>query len=65
MSEYIYQVIIIAVILLYPIWRIFKRTGLNPLFSFSVFIPFIGIFVSGLILTFATWKLNAVEEGES
>jgi len=65
MQEYIYQVIFIAVILLYPIWRIFKRTGLNPLLSLSVFIPYVGILVSGLILAFATWKLNAAQEGES
>ena len=66
MQEHIIEeVIVYAILLLYPVWRIFKRAGLNPALSLTVLIPAVGMFVSGLILARSTWKLNArSEEGK-
>ena len=58
MEEYIYEMIGIAILILFPVWRIFKRAGLNPLFSLSMFIPFVGILASGLILSFSKWNIG-------
>lgn len=62
MENYITEVIVLAILLLYPVWRIFKRAGLNPALSLTVLIPAVGTLVSGLILALSTWKLNARPE---
>lgn len=43
-----------VILLLYPVWRIFKRAGLNRALSLTVLIPFGGFLVSGLILAIST-----------
>jgi hypothetical protein len=63
MEEYAIEVIVSAILLLYPVWRIFKRAGLNPALSFTVLIPVVGMLVSGLILALSTWKLSTRPEG--
>jgi hypothetical protein len=65
MQEHIIeQAIMVAILLLYPIWRIFKRAGLNPALSLTVLIPGVGMLITGLILALSTWKLNARSEGD-
>jgi len=63
MEEYAIEVIVSAILLLYPVWRIFKRAGLNPAPSLTVLIPVVGMLVSGLILALSTWKLSTRPEG--
>jgi len=63
MEEYAIEVIVSAILLLYPVWRIFKRAGLNPALSLTVLIPVVGMLVSGLILALSTWKLSTRPEG--
>ena len=58
MEDYIYEMVGIAILILFPVWRIFKRAGLNPLLSLSMFIPFVGILASGLILSFSRWSVE-------
>lgn len=43
------------VFVLFPVWRIHKRAGLNPGLSLLVLIPFVGILVSALVLVFSPW----------
>ena len=65
MEEYAIEFIVYAILLLYPVWRIFERAGLNPMLSLTILIPAVGMLVSGLILALSTWKLNArPEEGK-
>lgn len=64
MEAYIIEIIVYAILLFYPAWRIFKRAGLNPALSLTVLIPAVGMFVGGLILALSTWKLNARPEGD-
>ena len=64
MEGFIYQAIAIAVLLLFPAWRIFQRAGLNPTLSFTLFIPIVGMLFAGLVLALSTWNLQAETEGE-
>lgn len=66
MQEYIIdQVIFIAIVALYPVWRIFKRAGLHPALSLTVLIPVVGLLVSGLVLALSTWKLSERPAGDN
>ena len=58
MESYIYQVLALGVLLFYPLWRIFKRAGLSPALSLTIFIPYVGVLISGLVLALSSWKLN-------
>jgi hypothetical protein len=43
---------IIAVILIYPTWRIFGRAGFHPALSLLLFVPGIGLLIVLFILGF-------------
>lgn len=64
MEYIVIEIIAVAILLLYPVWRIFKRAGFNPALSLTILIPFIGFIVSGLILALSSWKLKPAQEGE-
>ena len=65
MEDVIIEVVATAILLLYPMWRIFGRAGLNPALSLVVLIPFLlGFFLCGLILAASQWKLNLGIEDE-
>jgi hypothetical protein len=59
MEELMIQIIAIAIFLLFPVWRIYGKAGLNPAMSLTVLIPWIGILVCGLILVFSKWQAQA------
>lgn len=44
----------VVVVLVFPLWRIFKRAGKHPAFSLLVFMPF-GLLIVTLILSFSRW----------
>ena len=48
--------LILALIVMFPLWRIFKRAGFNPALSLLVFVPWIGILVVTAILAFGEWR---------
>jgi hydrogenase-4 membrane subunit HyfE len=48
-------VVVTAVLLLFPLWRIHKRAGLHPALSLLVLIPPFGILLSGLVLAISRW----------
>lgn len=45
----------IGPIVLYPLWRIFGRTGLPPALSLIVLLPIAGPLFVSCILAFARW----------
>lgn len=51
----IYQAVLIGMILIVPVWKIYKKAGLNPALSFILFIPLIGMFIVYVILSFSDW----------
>lgn len=64
MTEFIFVLIIDAVLFLYPMWRIYKRAGINRFLSLTVLIPYLGLFICTIILAASTWKLSVVAQGE-
>jgi amino acid permease len=64
MTEFIFSLIINAILLLYPMWRIYKRAGLNRFLSLTVLVPYAGLFISTIILAASTWNLSVATKGE-
>jgi len=64
MEGLLIEVIALAALILFPVWKIFKRAGLNPVLSLTVLIPYVGFLISGIILAASSWKLDNVTQGE-
>ena len=47
--------VIFGVLMLYPVYNIFKRAGLNTRFSVLTLIPFMGLLIVTAILAHSTW----------
>lgn len=54
-AEIIGWAVIVAALLLVPVWRIHKRAGLFPAMSLLILVPFVGVVASSLILAFSRW----------
>ncbi len=61
MQELLYETLLIIILLFYPTWRIYGRAGLNKNFSFTLLIPFVGIFVCAAILAYSAWHVKSLE----
>jgi len=64
MEELIIQAIVLALLFLFPVWRIFQRAGLNPAISLTVLIPYVGFLLSGIILAVSKWQLGVATQGD-
>jgi hypothetical protein len=51
-------------VVVYPVWRIYARAGLNPALSLFLAIPFLGWFLVLGILTYAKWPATATPQQE-
>lgn len=47
--------VIFGLLVVYPVWRVYERAGLNPLFALLVFFPGIGWMLALLPLAFQDW----------
>jgi len=47
--------IILALLLIVPLWMIYKKAGKNPAFSLFLFIPYLGLLIVAIILAFSRW----------
>lgn len=45
-----------SLFLLYPLWIICRRAGLNPYWALLVFIPYIGVMAVAVALGSLQWK---------
>jgi hypothetical protein len=45
----------LAVLLVIPVWRIFRRAGLHPALSLLLFIPGLGVLIVSVVLAFSRW----------
>lgn len=48
--------IIFLLLFLYPMWRIFKKAGVNPFFSLVLLVPIVGFLLVSAILAFSNWQ---------
>ena len=53
--EYVIKYQLIGLLIIIPLYKIFKKAGFNPALSFNIFIPYIGFVIIGLILAFSQW----------
>lgn len=51
--------LIVAAVLVVPLWRIFGRAGFNPAWSLLVFLPWVGLLIVVLVLAFGDWPSAA------
>ncbi len=54
---------LLALLVVYPLWRIHARAGLNRLLSLFVFVPFFGGLIVLAILAFSHWPAVEGEGG--
>jgi len=47
--------VIVALLVIFPCWKIYQRVGLNPALSLLIFIPALGWWIAGAILAFSRW----------
>jgi hypothetical protein len=45
----------VSFLVILPLWRIYDRAGINPLWALLVFLPVVGLFLPLLVLAFARW----------
>jgi len=55
------QYLIYVVLILYPTWRILKRSGLNPAWAYLVLLPGLGPFAVLIILVYSNWPSSKKE----
>jgi hypothetical protein len=58
MEDVVIGAVVSAVLFLFPLWRIFSRAGLSPLWSLIILLPG-GALITPLILAFARWPNTA------
>jgi hypothetical protein len=49
------EMVMLAIVVVVPLFRIMRKTGLNPMLSFIIFIPGLGYLAVLGILAFAQW----------
>ena len=45
----------LAALLIIPVWRIFRRAGLQPALALLLLVPGLGVLIVSLILAFSRW----------
>ena len=56
MTNTLEEIFCLALLLLIPAWKIFKKAGLNQYYCLLVLIPYLGVFIAALILAITKWK---------
>lgn len=61
--EFLFALITLILVIV-PLWRIFKRAGFNPFLSLLVIIPILGPIIVSCVLSFAEWPASKKVEGK-
>jgi hypothetical protein len=51
--------LVVALLVIFPCWKIFRRVGLNPALTLFIFVPGLGWWIAGAILAFSNWPAVA------
>jgi hypothetical protein len=54
--------LVVALLVIFPCWKIFQRAGLNPALSLFIFVPVLGWWIAGAILAYSKWPAVVVTE---
>ena len=52
-------------LLLIPIRRIYTRAGINPIWSLTIFFPYLGLFLCLAILAASDWNFHIYKENNN
>jgi len=55
--------LVIALVVIFPCWKIFQRVGLNPALTLFIFVPVVGWWIAGAILAYSKWPAVVVVGG--
>ena len=58
-EEILIETIFLAVFILFPVWKIYKRAGLNPYLSLTLLIPAFGFLIATVILAVSKWDIRS------
>jgi hypothetical protein len=58
MEDIIIETIVLAVLLIFPFWKVYSRAGLNPYLSLTLLIPGFGLLIVSIILAVSKWEVN-------
>jgi type VI protein secretion system component VasK len=56
-------ILLFNVLIVWPLWRVLRRAGLNPLWALAVFIPLVGEVIVFGLLTFKRWPALPPRKG--
>lgn len=56
---------VVALLCLYPLWRIYRRAGLPAYWAATVFFPLLGFWIAGGILAFVPWPNGETPERQA
>lgn len=54
-NESIWSLVVVALVVIVPLWRICGRAGFSPALSLLAVIPLLGIVIVAAVLGFAKW----------
>jgi len=55
LKQPIWQYYISVALVFFPLFRIFRRAGLQPLFALTLFVPWVGVLIAAHVLAFRAW----------
>jgi hypothetical protein len=47
-----------GLLVIFPLWRIFRRAGFHPAWSLLIFLPYVGLLLVLAMLAFARWPAD-------
>ena len=59
MENLFIDTIFVAVLLLFPFWKIYTRAGLNPYLSLTLLVPGFGFIIATIILAVSKWDVQS------
>jgi hypothetical protein len=59
MEDIVIDTTFLAVLILFPLWKIYSRAGLIPYLSLTLLIPGFGFLIATIILAASKWDIQS------
>lgn len=53
----LFGIVIFNLLIVWPLWRVFRRAGLDPRWALAVFVPLVGLMIVASVLGHARWPV--------
>lgn len=50
--------LVTSLLIVVPLWRIFRHAGFHPAWALLVFVPYVGLFAALFMLAFTRWPAD-------